>query len=178
MHLTYFTVRKLVDELQASLVKRRISNAFTAESTDLVLQVEGRGYLLLSASPQDGRVTMLEQPPEVKSAPPDWAERYLEKAQIEAVHQVPMDRIIEFALTKRDRLGGVTRTRLIAELTGRYANVILTGEPDGRVLGCMRNVTSNMSRAREILPGKPYRPPHLPARGTWKTSIQPSWMRS
>ncbi len=159
MHLTYFTVRKLVDELQASLVKRRISNAFTAESTDLVLQVEGRGYLLLSASPQDGRVTMLEQPPEVKSAPPDWAERYLEKGQIEAVHQVPMDRIIEFALTKRDRLGGVTRARLIAELTGRYANVILTGEPDGRVLGCMRNVTSNMSRAREILPGKPYRPP-------------------
>ncbi len=159
MNLTYFTLRRLADELRTSLQGRRISKAWVWQATDLVLHVEGAGHLLLSASPQLGRVALLKAPPSAPSASSEWMKRYISRALIDTIHQVPMDRIIEFVLVKRDRLGGMIRSRLVAEMTGRVANVILVGEPEGRILASVRRVTSRTSRTREILPGKPYLPP-------------------
>ena len=43
MNLTYFTLRRLADELRTSLQGRRISKAWVWQATDLVLHVEGCG---------------------------------------------------------------------------------------------------------------------------------------
>jgi predicted ribosome quality control (RQC) complex YloA/Tae2 family protein len=51
--------------------------------------------------------------------------------------------------------------RLVAELIGRYSNVILVG-PDGDVLDAVRHVGPAKNRYRVILPGRPYQPPPKP----------------
>ena len=170
MILSYFTLRQLTEKLQESLQKQRVQDAFTIPPHDLYLKVEageqrisgGSRYplhLLLSASPHRGRIALSDPPSQEDRNRPSWVERYLLNAQIAAVRQVPLERIIELDLVKRDRLGGETRCRLISEVMGRYSNVVAVSEPGTRIVGTLRQVGGRMSRARQILPGRPYLPP-------------------
>ncbi|MCB0216141.1 MAG: NFACT family protein [Chloroflexi bacterium] len=70
------------------------------------------------------------------------------------LRQPDHERILTFGFGSRD---GV-ELRLVAELTGRLGNLILL-DSDDRIIAAARSVTSEMSRARQILPGQVYLPP-------------------
>ncbi len=78
-------------------------------------------------------------------------------SRLESVHQTPQDRVV--------RLGFVTRQEdvfqhfsLVAELTGRHANLFLLDDSD-TVLASLR---PNRSEDRDNTPGKPYQPVTTP----------------
>ena len=159
MNLSYFTLRRLTEELQAVLVGNRVQNAFLVSPHDLHLTLADGGNLLLSASPRWGRISLSPAPQPTQPDSPTWVEHHLVNARIVAVEQPPLERVVFLKLLKRDRLGGEAHYRLISEVMGRYSNVVLVSEPKGRILGVLRSVGGRMSRARQVLPGKPYAPP-------------------
>jgi len=169
VNLSYFTLRRLTEELQAVLVGNRVQNAFLVAPHDLHLTLADGGNLLLCASPRWGRITLSPAPQPAGPDCPTWVDRHLMNARIVAIEQPPLERVVFLKLVKRDRLGGEAHYRLISEVMGRYSNVVLVSEPTERILGVLRNVGGRMSRARQVLPGKPYvppppldrRPPHL-----------------
>lgn len=80
----------------------------------------------------------------------DWHFKTLRGAKLTGLSVTPGDRVLTFGFS--------TGHRLIFEMTGRYANIILTG-PDNIIAGVLRVITSKTSGFRELKPGVPYTPP-------------------
>ena len=138
--LTYLTLRRLGIELAEALVGRRITNADLVTPLDLHLHLEGGAGLLLSASPERGRVLLTAPPRSGPDDTPAWAGKHLLDGRIVAVSQPVLERILIFDVTKRDRLGGRSQCRLIAEVMGKHSNVILVSVPESRVVAALRHV--------------------------------------
>lgn len=75
-----------------------------------------------------------------------------------AAEQRALDRVVTLRFAASRGFVPEPPAALVAELTGRNANLVLVGE-DGRVLGAMRVVTSESNRFREVRPGVLYTPP-------------------
>jgi len=159
VQLSYLVINRLVAELSSALSGRRILEGRVSPPHDLLLRVEGNQWVLLSASPRLGRVSFVPEPELPDGEGASWIDSHLVDARIAAVEQPPFERIISFVLATRDRVGTVKRSRLIAELMGRYSNVVLVSEPGNRVVAALRRVRGRMNRVRQVLPGKPYAPP-------------------
>jgi predicted ribosome quality control (RQC) complex YloA/Tae2 family protein len=97
------------------------------------------------------------------------------------VAQPPWERILSLHFH-----GDAGRCQLVAELIGRYSNIILVG-PGGRVLEAVKHVGPELNRYRVTLPAQPYQPPPPPpgrippvhvATDVWAgilSSVDPSW---
>jgi len=159
MNLSALTLGQLVKELSPQVTRRLIRDAFLTGRHDLYLDLGDAGHLLLSAHPGRGRVLFAPLPEPALQDRLPWADHFLSKSGILSVQQVPNERIIEFSITKRDRIGGSTDVRLICELIGRYTNVIAVDAQSGKILGALRHISDRQNRMRTILPGRPYLPP-------------------
>ena len=159
MNLSYFTLRRLCQELDESLRGKRVRLAAASGTHELAVETTGGVRLLLSASPTAGRLLRAHRPPAVSRPPPPWVEHHLCDSVILGISQLPLERVLSFTLRKRDRLGGERRYRMYVELIHRYSNVVLTSDPDQRILGVLRRVGGNANRRRRMLPGATYRPP-------------------
>ncbi len=159
MNLSYFTLRRLCQELNEILRGKRVRRAALAGSHELAVETTDGLHLLLSASPAAGRLQRIHRRPADARPPPPWAEHHLCGSVILEITQIPLERILSFNLRKRDRLGGERRYRMYVELIHRYCNVILTTEPDQRILGVMRRVGGKASSRRRVVPGETYLPP-------------------
>lgn len=63
--------------------------------------------------------------------------------------------MVIFELGGHDEMGDAVHKRLVVELMGRAANIILVGE-DGRIIDCLRRVTADDGVHRNLLPGMFY----------------------
>lgn len=159
MDLSYFTLRRLCEELNGDLQGKRVRRAALAGTYELAVETTDGMHLLFSASPDAGRLQRVHRPPAASRPPPPWADHHVCDSVILGISQIPLERILSFDLRKRDRLGGERRYRMYVELINRYSNVILTSEPDQRILGVLRRVGSKANSRRRVLPGETYRPP-------------------
>ena len=80
----------------------------------------------------------------------DWHFKTIRGAKLTSLTVTPGDRVLTFHFS--------TGHRLVFELTGRYANIILA-DPDNIISGVLRIITSKTSGFRELKPGVPYTPP-------------------
>ena len=168
MNLSPLTLQKLCDELRPQLDRRLIHDVYLSGQHDLFLDLGDVGHLQLSAHPGRGRVVLTQSPPEIgdRTRLP-WADRYIHNAGIVAIDPVPHERILHLIARKRDRLGTATDVRIICELIGRYANVILADTQTNKILGALRQVHAKQNRVREVRPGKTYIPPERPQTLAW-----------
>lgn len=123
----------------------------------------GTHRLLISANASAPRLQYTDAPRENPQQAPMFCmflRKYLTGALIADVSQPGGDRIAELTLDCTDEFGYPSRRRLIAELMGRYSNIILV-DSDGRIMECLKRVDAAMSPARQILPGLFYRYPAL-----------------
>ncbi len=123
----------------------------------------GTHRLLISANASAPRLQYTDAPRENPQQAPMFCmflRKYLTGALIAEVSQPHGDRIAELTLDCTDEFGYPSRRRFIAELMGRYSNMILV-DSDGRIMDCLKRVDASMSPARQILPGLFYRYPEL-----------------
>ena len=80
----------------------------------------------------------------------DWHVSKFSGKTLTAVDINPGDRVLTFRFT--------SGFRLIFEMTGRYANIIVVNKK-GIIAGSTRTITQDMSGFREICPGAKYLPP-------------------
>ena len=86
--------------------------------------------------------------------------KHLVGAKLIVAEQIDFERAACFVFSARDELGfGVTRT-LVAEMMGKYSNLILL-DGEEKIISAFRIVDFSASRVRQVLPGMHYVKPPL-----------------
>lgn len=150
----------LTRELQW-LVGSRINqiNQPVYHDLELALYKDGeQRRLIISASGSRPRMHFIGQGRKNPLQAPNFCmymRKHIQNAVIKSVEQVGLDRVIRIVLESRNEFGLSSEKTLIVELMGKYANIILV-DAQQKVLDAIKRVTGEMSRVRQILPGKAY----------------------
>ncbi len=162
MSLDALAAAALADDLGA-LAGARVQRVVAVDARTLSFELYAgqRHHLTLSAAPDHPGIALAAAPARRGAGaggPLALACRArLEGARLTGVSQPPYERILRF-----DWQAAAPLT-LVAELTGRLANLILV-DADGAVIAAAHRVVAEQTRARTIQPGRPYAPPPTPPR--------------
>jgi predicted ribosome quality control (RQC) complex YloA/Tae2 family protein len=160
MSLDGFSLYAAAAELDKKLTGGRIDRVFQPNKHTILLQIRQprQNYTLhISILPQNPVIGLIDRQFDNPPAPPTFCmvlRKQIEDGRIAKVRQLFTDRVIEIDVDVRGINGAILTKTLIAELTGKYSNLILTEE--GRILDCLKKIGSNTSRIRQILPNHPY----------------------
>ena len=153
----------LVSELEPELVGSRIDKVHMPER-DLFLFTLRKNRLLVSLG-SGARVSLLPSEGldryENPQSPPSFCmllRKHCAGARIVSIEQPVGERVLIIGLETTDELGVFSERRLIIELIGRAANLILA-DGDGLIIDCLRRVPMDERGSRPVLPRLPYELP-------------------
>ena len=164
MPLDAITLSAVIKEIEPSLLGAKIDKVQQPERDTVILSLRGTGgnsRFLICAGTGSARIHFTESAMENPQSPPMFCmllRKHLTGARITSVSQPNMDRIAVFDIAAYDELGSLENKRLIVEMMGRSANIILVGT-DGRIIDCLRRTGSPTQEGRAVLPGLIYREP-------------------
>ena len=84
--------------------------------------------------------------------------KYLTGARIISADQLGFDRIAVFTVATYDEMGYPTTRKIICEIMGKYANLIIT-DSEYKVLAALKIIDFAASTIRQVLPGLKYQIP-------------------
>ena len=84
--------------------------------------------------------------------------KHLLGGKIIKAEQPGFDRIAEFTVSCYDDMGFLTEKKIVCEIMGKYANLIILDSED-KVLGALKIVDFSSSSVRQVLPGLKYQIP-------------------
>ena len=155
-----------VYEISRDAVGGRVDriNQPTRDEVVLVLRTkEGARRLLINAGPNNPRIGFTSAQADNPDKPPMFCivlRKQIAGARIIAVRQYGFERAAEIELLARDELGFEAKRYLIAEIMGKYSNLILTDE-NKKVIASLKLVDFTTSSKRQVLPGMSYEMPPL-----------------
>ncbi|MDO4982832.1 MAG: NFACT RNA binding domain-containing protein [Eubacteriales bacterium] len=161
MPLDAVIVHALASELSEVLEGGRIDRIQQPERDMILLTLRSKGEnrkLLIAAGTGNARIHLTKAAFENPKEPPMFCmllRKHLTGAKILSVEQTGFERILTLELETFDEMGVVTKKRLVSEMTGRGANLILVGE-DGRIIDCMRRMSFGGDALRCMQPGMIY----------------------
>ncbi|MFO7742279.1 MAG: NFACT RNA binding domain-containing protein [Anaerolineae bacterium] len=157
-HLTLACLRDRLDGLLGARVQRVVLP--DQRSVGLELYAGQRFQLLISASPQYPRMLLVPERLRrgVERASPLLLllRKWVRGSRLTDVTQPAWERILTLHFD-----GEAGRCQLVAELIGRYSNVILVAR-DNTVMEAVKHVGPDINRYRVTLPAQPYQPPPQP----------------
>jgi len=150
----------VINELQP-LIGGKIDKVQQPEK-DLLLFVvranNGNQRLLASIHAENGRIQLTSRSFDNPMNAPAFCmllRRRLIGGRISSIRQLGADRVCEIIILARNELFDEVALRLIIELTGKHANLLLL-TPDGAIVDCLRRVSAGDDATRILLPGFPY----------------------
>lgn len=152
-------------ELNQTLLNARIEKVYQPAKNDIILHTsrpQERYRLLLSAHPRDARVHLSYQQQENPVQPPTFCmvlRKHLEGGHIREIHQPGLERVLKIHVDTRDELGQPVKKTLICEIMGKHSNILLVDPAENTIIDGIRRYSHDVSRHREVLPGRPYVPP-------------------
>ena len=164
MPLDAIYLSALTAELKEKLEGGRIDKVQQPERDMLLLSLRAKGEnrrLLLAAGTGNARMHLAESSFENPAEPPMFCmllRKHLVGARITAIDQPDYERLLIIELEGHDEMGFACRKKLVAEMIGRSANVILV-DGEGRIVDCMRRMDFGGDAQRRMLPGMIYRLP-------------------
>lgn len=156
------SINEIVTELVSLIVGRAPGKIFQLGPTSLAIDFGLRdlGYLFISADPSEPRMYLIQRRVrdlEKQSIPLNHfglaLRKELAQAEVTSLRKDKDDRVARFEFAVRDELGNVKRRELVAQLTGRSANLFLLD--DSNVIIQRLRSTDNQGQQ----PGDSYRPP-------------------
>jgi predicted ribosome quality control (RQC) complex YloA/Tae2 family protein len=138
MALTTAEIREVLAEIAPPLVGGRVQKVYQPHDEAISLEIRSQGKTLtvyFSADPETARLHVPSKKPLNPPTPPPFCQllrAHLEGARIERIEQVGDDRIVQLDMRRDGK-----SIALVAELTGRTANVMLLDEA-GAVRGQLR----------------------------------------
>ena len=164
MPLDAVCLNAVVNELDEILAGAKIDKIQQPEKDEIIISMRTRSgsrRLLISAGTGDARMHLSTVSFENPQQPPMFCmllRKHLTGAVLSSVRQIPGERAAELIFSVIGVFGEVEEKRLVAEMMGRYSNIILVSG-DGTIIDCMRRVDITMSEKRQVLPGLKYRVP-------------------
>ena len=142
----------------------RIEKVYQPERDEIVLQMrsfEGGKRLLINAGSGNPRIGFTEVQKENPQNPPMFCmllRKYLQGAKFSEISQASFDRVAYLGFDTRDEMGFPCRRYLIAELMGRYSNLIFADE-NKKIITALRTTDFSLDSVRQLIPGMTYELP-------------------
>lgn len=157
-------LRHIKCELEDNALGSKVDKIYQPNRDELVFFLRSRSgirKLLLSVRANSARINFTEQIPENPKEPPMLCmllRKRLVGARLAGIRQPQLERLLCFDFETINELGDEITLTLVAEIMGRYSNVILVDEK-GKIVDALKRVDASMSSERLVLPGIPYQLP-------------------
>lgn len=167
----------VINELKNEILDAKVEKIYQPEKDAVIISFRGtRGQgksgerrLYIDAGAHNPRIHMTSQNFENPKAPPMFCmllRKHLSGAKITNINQYGFERMAELVFEAHDEMGYLCEKYLIAEIMGKYSNLILLNH-DRKILGAVKTVDFTTSHKRQVLPGMTYElPPAQPGKIT------------
>ncbi len=151
----------VVKELQGGFVGSKIEKVYQPEKDEIIIAAKNgkETYkLLLSAKSGSSRIGLTELERKNPQTPFTFCmllRKHISGGVIGAVRQLGFERAVEVEINSYDEMGFVSKKYLIAEITGRYSNVIFCKD-DKKVISAIRLSHGLSDEKRPLLCGFKY----------------------
>ncbi len=164
MTLDGLTLHDIAEELKGIIIGCKVDKVHQPQPDTVLLALRAPGKnpkLLISAGAFDSRLHLTEQKYANPPSPPMFCmflRKHLTGAKITDIAQTGLERVVTISLEAKDEMGHVRPMTFVAELMGKYSNVMLI--ENGIIMDSLRHVTRLVSSVRCVLPSLPYEDPH------------------
>ena len=153
----------MTHEITQAALGGRVEKVMQPERDEMILQIrsfEGGRRLLINggANPRIGFTELTKENP---AQPPMFCmllRKHLTGAKLSSIEQAGFERVVTLGFDTRDEMGFACTRYLIAELMGKYSNLIFADE-NKRIIAAFKTVDFTTSTQRQVLPGMRYELP-------------------
>ena len=157
-------MRAVLSEFQREFPEAKIEKVLQPRNDEIDMVIHhGRSSrrLLFNVGPNAPRLQLSDKQKENPLKAPMFCmllRKYFIGARIISVSQPGFDRIAEFSVSCYDEMGFAAEKKIICEIMGKYANlIILDGE--NKILAALKIIDFAASSVRQVLPGLKYQIP-------------------
>ena len=153
----------MVHEIRTVALGGRIEKVMQPERDEIILQLrstEGGKRLLINAG-TGPRISFTDLTRENPAQAPMFCmllRKHLTGARLADIRQEGFERVVTLEFDTRDEMGFACTRRIVAEIMGKYSNLIFT-DGDGRIISALKTVDFSTSAQRQVLPGMRYELP-------------------
>ena len=150
---------KMSQELK-SATNCHVDKIYQPSRDELVFLLRKKGFvkkLLITVKSGSARVQFTENKYENPASPPMFCmlmRKYLSSARLLEIKQPNLERVIVFVFSSSNEMGDIVEIRLVCELIGNNANIILVNEK-GKIIDSLKHSDIEKS-SRLILPNATY----------------------
>ena len=154
----------VLHEIKEESLGARVEKVYQPERDEIILQIRSKSggkRLLINAGSNNPRIGFTAIPKENPQNPPMLCmllRKHLQGAKLCSIEQLGFERAAVLGFETRDEMGYECVKYLIAELMGKYSNLIFA-DGDMKIITAMKIVDFSTSSLRQILPGMKYELP-------------------
>ena len=154
----------VINELKTLAQGGRIEKIYQPEKDEIILQMRtlaGGKRLLINAGANNPRISFTTVQKENPMQAPMLCmllRKHLTGALLSDIEQMGFERVVRLCFDTRDEMGYDCKKYLIAEIMGKYSNLIFADE-NMKVIASLKTVDFTTSSLRQVLPGMRYELP-------------------
>ncbi|MBR2343137.1 MAG: NFACT family protein [Clostridia bacterium] len=157
-------MRAVLSEFKNEFPEGKIEKVFQPRNDEIDLQLRHGGLtrrLVFNVGPNAPRLQLSDLQKENPLSAPMFCmllRKHLQGARIVSAEQPGFDRIAVFTVKAYDDMGFPTEKKIVCEIMGKYANLIILGEDD-KIITALKIIDFSSSTVRQVLPGLKYQTP-------------------
>ena len=154
----------VTSEILAESKGARIEKVYQPDRDEIHIQIRslhGGKRILINAGSNNPRIGFTEISKENPQNPPMFCvllRKHLQGARLADIEQLGFERAVILSFDTRDEMGFDTKCYLVAELMGKYSNLIFL-DAEKRIVSALKTVDFTTSSLRQVLPGMLYELP-------------------
>ncbi len=160
-------MRAVLTELRREFPEAKIEKVLQPRNDEIDMLIhygKKSRRLVFNVGPNAPRLQLSDKPKENPLKAPMFCmllRKYFTGARITSVEQPGFDRIAEFRVGCYDEMGFATEKKIVCEIMGKYANLIIL-DKDSKILAALKVIDFAASTVRQVLPGLKYQIPAKP----------------
>lgn len=162
MALDGIILHKLITPVQ-DILPARVQKVYQVSTTEILFQLhgkQGKSQLFISCHSVYNRMLLTNKNYPTPLEPNNFImvlRKYLEGSTIESCFQAGLDRWCTFTVSHRNMLGDKETLRIIVELMGKYANLILVN-PEDKIIDVLKRIPPFENSKRILMPNATFVP--------------------
>ena len=168
----------VLHEIKEESLGARVEKVYQPERDEIILQIRSKSggkRLLINAGSNNPRIGFTTVPKENPQNPPMLCmllRKHLQGAKLCSVEQFGFERAAILGFETRDEMGYKCVKYLIAELMGKYSNLIFA-DGDMKIITVLKVIDFSTSSLRQVLPGMKYElPPKQDKADPMETTVE------
>lgn len=160
-------MRAVLSEFKREFSDAKIEKVLQPRNDEINLVIRSgkkSGRLVFNVGPNAPRLQLSEVAKENPLKAPMFCmflRKHITGGRIVNAEQLGFDRIAVFTVATYDEMGYLTEKKLVCEIMGKYANLIVL-DKDDKVITALKIVDFSASSVRQVLPGLKYQVPENP----------------